>query len=397
MCHNVNVTFCICEPRISSRQAFLIIGGKRMTTEKMENKMEEFENLYNDESFLNKKLVEIPDYPFMHLSMIQIRICRLVERNVRPDELTVGDLESCLESEVQALKGIGKYRWEKLISWMEKYGLKFAKTKKPKTEGELEYGYTRLYLPESIERTLDRIEQTYISDVQKGKSYYSLIKRNGKEYVGTDTVLLHLADFRRFKARLKNEDAIDPLLICKKYSENEAKIKLMYEIWTWYDPLWNEDIKKITNDVFVQKELRNNLNTLSRKRGPAKAESKKIIKFIDTAHYSSWGMDDERYRIRDFRLVRTPDEFEDILKNEKAEEISASSNCIEEFNIIRVALVTLDFETLYKKKGLYEEYIHLRDEYVTSSCFENAVKMFNLWHDVRETAIYYVYCPVEVK
>ena len=41
MCHNVNVTFCICEPRISSRQAFLIIGGKRMTTEKMENKMED--------------------------------------------------------------------------------------------------------------------------------------------------------------------------------------------------------------------------------------------------------------------------------------------------------------------------------------------------------------------
>lgn len=64
-------------------------------------------------------------------------------------------------------------------------------------------GITMIYLPESVERTLARIEEAYKRDIKKRRSYYSSIIKDGKTYTGTDTVKIMLEDFKKFKASSK--------------------------------------------------------------------------------------------------------------------------------------------------------------------------------------------------
>ena len=57
----------------------------------------------------------------------------------------------------------------------------------------------------------------------------------------------------------------------------------------------------------------------------------------------------------------------------------------------------MDWTTIYKKKGIFEDYQRFCHEHIGDMGFDDALKMFNLWHDVRETAIYYIYAPREKK
>ena len=88
------------------------------------------------------------------------------------------------------------------------------------------------------------------------------------------------------------------------------------------------------------------------------------------------------------------EEFEKILnKFDDAEELTASKWNIVDYMTIRVALVPMDRRTILIRKGLFEDYQRFYKEHLGDMNFDSAFKMFNLWHDVRETAIYYIYAP----
>ena len=196
-------------------------------------------------------------------------------------------------------------------------------------------GIAMIFLPESIERILERIGEAYKRDIKKRRSYYSSISKNGKKYTGTDTVKIQLEYFEEFKTSLEN--GTSQLLVCEEGKEDEAKIRLMN---------------------------------------------------------SSWGQDDAHYKIKDFRLVESEEEFEKILnKFDDAEELTASKWNIVDYTTIRVALVPMDRRTILIRKGLFEDYKRFYKEHLSDMNFDSAFKMFNLWHDVRETAIYYIYAP----
>ena len=57
----------------------------------------------------------------------------------------------------------------------------------------------------------------------------------------------------------------------------------------------------------------------------------------------------------------------------------------------------MDRMSIYKKKGIFEVYQRFCKEHLGDMNFDNAFKMFNLWHDERETAIYYIYAPKQKK
>ena len=252
-------------------------------------------------------------------------------------------------------------------------------------------GTTMIFLPESIERSLERIEEVYKRDIKKRRSYYHSISKNGKKYTGTDTVRIQLEYFQEFRESLEN--GTSPLLICEEGKEDEAKIRLMYAVWEWYEPLWGEDVYRVENDVYIQRGLKKRIERLSTEPKTQK-EALNLLGFLNNAYQSSWGQEDSRYKIKDFRLVKSEEEFEKILNKFKdAEELTASKRLIVDYTTIRVALVPMDWSTIHKKKGIFEEYQRFLNEHLYDRNFNNAFDMFNLWHDVRETAIYYIYAP----
>ena len=251
-------------------------------------------------------------------------------------------------------------------------------------------GITMIYLPESVERTLKRIEEAYNRDIKKGRSYYSYITKDGKTYTGTDTVRIKLESFKEFKASLEN--GTSELLVCEEGEEEKAKIRLMNAIYRYYEPLWGDEIGIINNDVYIQRGLRKRIQSLTR-HSQTKEEAKGLLEFIDRAHYSSWGQGDAYYKIRDFRLVNSEEEFEKILTELHAEELTGQAYLLIDYTTIRVAWVAVDWRTIYKKKGINEDFQRLRKEHIGDMEFDDIWKNFDIWHDVRETAIYYIYAP----
>lgn len=252
-------------------------------------------------------------------------------------------------------------------------------------------GIAMIYLPESIERILERIGEAYKRDIKKRRSYYYSISKNGKTYTGTDTVKIQLEYFEEFKASLEN--GTSQLLVCEEGKEDEAKIRLMHAVWEWYEPLWAEDVYRVENDVYIQRGLRKRIERLGDECETQK-EALDLLEFLNKAYNSSWGQEDAHYKIKDFRLVESEEEFEKILNEfNGAEELTASKWLIVDYTTIRVAFVPMDWRTILIKKGIFEDYQRFYKDHLGDMNFDNAFKMFNLWHDVRETAIYYIYAP----
>ena len=234
-------------------------------------------------------------------------------------------------------------------------------------EGRYKDMMKKIFVPDSILRILERIGDVYERDLK-----------------------IQIEEFEKFKAGLKNGNS--SLLVCEEGKEVEAKMRLMYAIKEYYEPLCVDDIYRVENDVYIQEGLRERIERLSTESRTRK-EALSILSFLKDAYRSSWGQGDSNYKIRDFRLVKTEDEFKRILDIEDAEELTAKKNLNLEFNSIQVGLVTMDSIDIYKKKKIFEDYQKFLLEHSSDIDFNDALEVFNLWHDVRETAIYYVYVP----
>lgn len=253
-------------------------------------------------------------------------------------------------------------------------------------------GVIMIFIPESIKRILKRIENAYQEDLAKGVAYCYAIDKNGQLYTGTDAVRIQLENFKEFKTSL--EDGTSELLMCEEGKEDEAKIRLMHAIGKFYEPLSSKNIMIIKRDVYVQRGLKTRIKKF-RAKTKKYGEASNLLELIRDAHWSSWGQGDSEYEVRDLRLAESEAEFEAILTTEGAIELTKSKNLLVEFTSIRVALVTLDEMDIYQDKGIFEDYKRFLNEHLKCKDFDDAMKMFNLWHDVRETAIYYVYVPKE--
>ncbi len=248
-----------------------------------------------------------------------------------------------------------------------------------------------IIVPESIKRILDRTIEIYSRDLKNHRSYYSSIKINGRYYTGTNTTKILLKLLKDFKAKLEN--GTSQLLVCEKGKEDEAKIQLMYSVLEHLEPLSNYDKAYIMHDVYIQEGLVERVEALSKKI-KTQQEASGLLDFLNDAYNSSWGQDDEIYRVRDFRLVTSEEEFEYILTTVKnVEEITDKPF----FTTMRIALVTMNYYSLYKEKGILEEYQSFLETHKDDDDFDGAIDMFNMWHDVRETAIYYIYAPAVPK
>lgn len=241
----------------------------------------------------------------------------------------------------------------------------------------------KIFISESIERILKRIVDVYKKDIENHRVYCHSITKDGKTYTGTDTVRIKLEYFEEFKASLEN--GTSDLLICEKGKEDEAKLDLLDAISKWYEPLCQNDINAIENDVYVQEELMKLIIKMSSKK---LKEAQNLLNFIN-----DYSPEVEHYQIKDFRLVNSEEDFKKILTAyNTSQELTSLSSLKENFNDIRISMISMDAFEIYKKKGIYEDYKKFFTEHISDD-LDSYIKMFNIWHDVRETAIFYIYVP----
>lgn len=249
-----------------------------------------------------------------------------------------------------------------------------------------------IFPSEHVLRALNRIDDIMTRDIKNGTHYYSSMTVGKKTYTGTDLVKQYRKSFRKFKASV--EDGTCELLKCDLGKEDYAKVQFLYELWRWCDPLSCADWNRILGDVFVQRKLRSRLEAHAR-GGKVAKEAESILKFINNAYGSSWGQQDSEYKVRNFYLVETEEEFEELVHSSTvAEDLTRSVYLIEPFYHIRVMWIPDDFRTVHKEKGIFEDYnLWAATINWNEIDFGDAVKAYNLWHGVTNRANYFVYVP----
>ena len=232
----------------------------------------------------------------------------------------------------------------------------------------------KLTLPKGIKRELGRIEEVYKSKIDRK---------------------VPLEEFLEFKKSLEN--GTNQILFYEEGGEGEAKIRLMHSMKKWFEPLSCYEVQQIENDVYVQRGLKSKLKKICFD-SKTKAEAKSLLNFIKNARTEACGIEDENYSVKKFRIVESKKEFETILKKFRASEITeliTDKGTRVPFTTIRVATVPMDYLEMYKVKGIEEKFEKFNEDSRVCKSYGCKFKVFNLWHDVRRTVIFYVYVPEE--
>lgn len=259
-------------------------------------------------------------------------------------------------------------------------------------------------LSKSVKAWLERIDREMTRDVMAGRAYYSTVKRGKRTYKGKDTTRECRRSFRRLKKGLL--DGTSKVLECEPGKEYEAKAMLMNWVYQHYDPFDSKAIARIKGDVIASRKLKNRLGDYLQDAG-AHDEAETLLDFINGAINSSWGQDDADYFVKEFRLIESKEEFAKCLQEKDVEDLTTGQtywftpngnrkkSYKKPFEFISVAWKPVSAKTIYKEMGIYEEFETVRDSYVCNRNvdFVRVLEAFDLWHGVRERAIYYIYAP----
>jgi hypothetical protein len=92
-----------------------------------------------------------------------------------------------------------------------------------------------------------------------------------------------------------------------------------------------------------------------------------------------------------FKKVATKEDFEEILNDDRVEELTLGYHDI--YNNIRIGFIQRKATEIYAEKGISEAFEQFHREYVRSFNYDAYLEAFNHWNGVSRTGIYYVYIP----
>lgn len=248
-----------------------------------------------------------------------------------------------------------------------------------------------LLLSQSAKRTLERIEKTIEKDIKNGIVYPSTIPVNSISHVGPDTTIRQLQFFKAFKKSL--ETGANKLMQCEDIAREDAMLDVIDAIWEFYEPFTSDQKLIIENDAVIDEDLIKRLELFSKKNKENRT-AKSLNNFLQNPCTSAWGQDDLWCGIREFKLVETLDEYENILHTSGICDITTDKSCDEKTEI-RLAFYRISAEEIIKKKGLYRDYIRFVEKYLFSRRIDvtSAIQKYKMWYDIRTIGIYYIYIP----
>ena len=240
-----------------------------------------------------------------------------------------------------------------------------------------------IILTESIKRTLERIGQTIENDLNNGIIYPLYSEKHHELLSSTEE---YLVNFRKFKWSL--ESGKHELLHCRDINKRKNMIKIVDYILDFCRPFTIEQILNIENDAFFDDDLKPRLIRFLQ-ANPNDTDANFLSCFFRHPCDYSWEQVDEYCKVREFKLLKSKQEYNRILKEEGVQILNPK---LEGQNQIWIAFLRISKEEVLEEKGLKNDYKDFDNEYAYSLDREE-LKAYRLWFDIREKGIYYIYIP----
>lgn len=243
-------------------------------------------------------------------------------------------------------------------------------------------------VPSHIKLHVDRIAKEYEKLYQQGHKIALQMIRGNRTYSGIETTAYYLNCVKQFRKLLDN-----PAGDFFTGTEMEINKRIYFKICEFYHPLSKEAVSRITHKVECQGQLDKALRTA--KKYPCTAEdAKKVSQYIANARIATLDSYDDNIYSKIFKLVKSEDAFEKLLSRTDSDttvEICQING--NPLTAIRVALQTIDIPTMYRKQVRVREFRDFWEGYHAPDEFDIEYTIFNMWNDITETGIYYVYIP----
>lgn len=163
----------------------------------------------------------------------------------------------------------------------------------------------------------------------------------------------------------------------------------MQEIHSYWAYLPSPAIHNIEGKVTVARGLMHRLRKVQQLKPESKAEVKLLMDFIETTSTSGWNQSDEFYIYKEFLLVNTEKEFEELLEHPDIEDLTYQEGLRVPHTTIRVARRQKDVDKVCEEKGLLEEYLAFINLHFSSP--GDAQKTFCFWHDIQPTDVFFIW------
>lgn len=243
-------------------------------------------------------------------------------------------------------------------------------------------------VPSHIKAHVNRIVREYEILVHKGYKITLHVFKDNRLYSGVETTEYFLKSVKHFRKLLDTQEEY----LAIPDEENFRKA-IYLKICEFYKPLSQTAIQRITNSSVCQGQLEDALRFA--KRDPLYCSEAKFIScFISNACTQHWCDADETIIHKEFKLVRSEEAFEKLISGQgKYPIFEITQSGPFPFTRFRVALQKFSIEDCYRKQARLREYRNFWEGPHNIEEFSTDCEIFNLWNNISETGVYYVYFP----
>lgn len=215
------------------------------------------------------------------------------------------------------------------------------------------------------------------------------IQRQLEEYPLTEISLKHnLKAINDIQCELSNQ-------IGKSFIDEDDYInsmKIMEDIMELSEGLLGNAIDRIYTDIEIQPELSFALNYARAIHPKMRKELDAVIQFLEEVPKSYWGQKDSCDDFKVFRLVKTKNKWEKIIREYSGEDLGINLRNMPDFKYIKIGYVSSE-TCIYNLTDIAEsarEHLIMK---LGEEGFERKRRAFERWFRIGKTGTYYIYVP----
>lgn len=247
---------------------------------------------------------------------------------------------------------------------------------------------TMYTVPDHIKRHVNKIIGEYELLYRQGHKIALQMVRGNRVYSGIETTEYCLKTVKAFRQQLNH-----PSGDLFSGTEEQIRRKIYDRILEFYKPLSPEAILRINSSVETQCQLDRALKN-ARKNPYTASDARNISWFITNGSTNNWCQTDEKIHRKLFKLVKSQEAFEKLLSRpDSTPTMEITQESEKNLTCIRIAIQVLDIPELYRKQSRVREHNAFWNGPHSVEEFDTEYTIFNMWNDVAETGIYYVYIP----
>ena len=243
-------------------------------------------------------------------------------------------------------------------------------------------------VPIHIKKHVDRIIREYELLYRQGHKIALHFIRGNHLYSGLETTKYYLDTIKDFRKSLNKPEGD-----FFTGTDFEIQKRIYQRIFEYYKALSSEAICRITHDVVCQGQLEDAIRAAKKNNATFK-DAVQISRFISNGCVLNWSERDEKVNRKIFKLIKSEENFENLLNRADSKtlvEITDEGSMT--YSQIRVAFQFLEIPAMYRKKSRYRDYRNFWESPHSVEDFDLDYTIFNMWNDITETGIYYVYIP----